>query len=166
MLYRTRRKLDLQRFDRAIAGILQTRPMQVVAGPCAVVSMVANRDVPMYVAAIKSFYPKLGFGSIVAIVDRDMPQALRETLAHHVAGIEFATLEDIPTAPCQRGGTWERLLFCLDRSEHEYTIQIDADTPCVGDDADEVVACVRANRAFTMADGFPRQTLAEAAAMA
>src|SRR3954462_8287562 len=128
MLYRTRRKLDLRRFDRAIADILQTRPMQVVAGPCAVVSMVANRDVPMYIAALNSFYPKLGFGQVVAIIDRDMPADLRATLAHHIVGIEFAILEDIPTAPCQRGGTWERLLFCLDRSERDYTIQIDADT--------------------------------------
>jgi FkbM family methyltransferase len=166
MLYRLRRKLDLRRFNREIAPILQTRPIQVVDGPCTVVSMVANRDVPMYVAALKSFYPKLGFGKVVAIIDRDMPQHLRYILAYHIAGIKFEILEDIQTAPCQSGGTWERLLFCLDRSEQEYTIQVDADTLCVGETVDEVIACVRANRAFTMADGFARQTLREAAAMA
>ena len=166
MLYRVRREIDLRRFSRKIAGILETKPLCVANAPLAVVSMVANRDVPMYVAAIKSFYPKLGGGKIVAIVDRDMPSALRDTLRHHIDGIELAILEDIPAGTCQRGGTWERLLFCLDRSECEYTIQLDADTLCVSEEVNEVVACVRANRAFTMADGFTRQPLLEAAAMA
>ena len=125
--------------------------------------MVANTDVPMYLLSLKSFYPQLGRGKVAAIIDRDMPQVLRDTLTRHIPGIEFVILEDIPTGACQRGGTWERLLYVLDRSESEYTIQIDADTLTVGDDLDEVVRCVETNTPFTMTDGFELLSLPEVA---
>jgi FkbM family methyltransferase len=124
---------------------------------------VANTDVLMYLLSLKSFYPKLGRGKVAAIIDRDMPQALRDTLTRHVPGLEFVILEDIPTGACQRGGTWERLLYVLDRSEHEYTIQLDADTLVVGDDLDDVVRCVETNTPFTMSDGFELMSLPEVA---
>lgn len=166
MLYRFRRTVNTKLFNRSIEAVLQTAPLVLRPGPLCIVSMVADRDVPMYLVAIKSFYQRLNQGKVVAIVDRDMPQGLRDTLSQHVVGIEFVVLEDIPTTPCQRGGTWERLLYCLDRSESEYTIQLDADTLTVGQDLDEVLACVEANRAFTMADGFIRVALHEAAEIA
>jgi len=72
----------------------------------------------------------------------------------------------VPTGDCQQGGTWERLLYCLDRSVREYTIQMDADVLAVGPDLKQVAACVAANRSFAVTDGFGRQTLGEAAAMA
>lgn len=166
MFYRLRRARKVKRFDHAIAGILSTKPLKLVDAPWSIVSMVANRDVPMYLTAIKSFYPKIGSGKIVAIIDRDMPERLRDTLSAHLIGIDFAILEDIPTDPCQRGGTWERLLYCLDRSQTEYTIQLDSDTLAVGADLAEVVACLQTNRAFTMSDGFERVALHEAAELA
>jgi FkbM family methyltransferase len=166
MFYRLRRALKIREFDRAIAGILETSPLTLQDAPWCIVSMVANRDVPMYLTAMKSFYPKIGRGKIVAIIDRDMPQSHRDTLARHLMGIELVILEDIATDPCQRGGTWERLLYCLDRSQAEYTIQLDSDTLVVSDDLDEVVGCLEANRAFTMSDGFVRVTLPEAAELA
>jgi FkbM family methyltransferase len=166
MLYRLRRDINSRRFNRAIAGILKTAPLVLQDAPWCIVSMVANRDVPMYLTAIKSFYPKLGKGKVAVIVDRDMPQSLRNILSDHLVGIEFVTLEDIATEPCQRGGTWERLLYCLDRSAREYTIQLDSDTLSVGQDLSEVLGCVNANRAFTMSDGFSRMTLLEAAELA
>jgi FkbM family methyltransferase len=125
--------------------------------------MVANSDVPMYLLSLKSFYPKLGGGQVAAIIDRDMPQLLRDTLARHVPGLEFVILEDIATGSCQRGGTWERLLYVLDRSASEYTIQLDADTLTVGDNLDEVVRCVETNTPFTMSDGFDLMSLPEVA---
>jgi FkbM family methyltransferase len=166
MLYRVRRKINSLRFDRAIAGITKTEPLILRDAPWCIVSMVANHDVPMYLTAIKSFYPKLGKGKVAAIVDRDMPRSLRNILSEHLVGIEFVTLEDIATDPCQRGGIWERLLYCLDRSTREFTIQLDSDTLAVGQDLSEVLDCVNANSAFTMSDGFTRLTLAETAELA
>jgi len=166
MLYRLRRWINVKRFDRMIAGVLETKPLVLEDAPWAIVSMVAKRDLLMYLVAVKSFYPKIGRGKVVAIIARDTPQALRQTLSTHLVGIEFVILEAIPTDPCQRGGTWERLLYCLDRSQTEYTIQLDADTLTMSDDLQEVVDCVKANRAFTMADGFVRVSFQEAAELA
>src|SRR3954453_81229 len=138
MFYRLRKSRHTQKLNRAISGILNTPPIHIKDAPWCIASMVANTDVPMYLLSLKSFYPILGRGKVAAIIDRDMPQALRDTLEQHVPGLEFIILEDIPTGDCQRGGTWERLLYVLDRSESEYTIQLDADTLAVGD-LDEVI---------------------------
>lgn len=146
MFYRLHKWRRTQKFNRAIGGILDTPPIHVKAAPWCIVRMVANADVPMYLLSLKSFYPKLGRGKIAAIIDRDMPQALRDTLTRHVPGLEFIILEDIHTGACQRGGTWERLLYVLDRSESEYTIQLDADTLTVGDNLEEVIRCVESWR--------------------
>ena len=154
MFYRLRKQFRTRTFERAIRGILDTPPIEVIDAPWCIVSMVANTDVSMYLLALKSFYRKLGRGKVVAIVDRDMPQTLRETLARHIPGLELVVLEDIPTGTCQRGGTWERLLYVLDRSDLEYTIQLDCDTLTVGENLDEVVYCIETNTPFTMSDGF------------
>src|SRR5712671_3837977 len=145
MLYRFQKYSRMRRFSYAIREVFRTPPVEVKEAPWCIVSMVANGDVAMYLLAIKSFYPKLGRGKVAAIIDRDMPQALRDTLARHVIGLEFVILEHIPTGACQRGGTWERLLYVLDRSEREYTIQLDSDTLTVSDDVDEVVHCLEVN---------------------
>lgn len=163
MFYRLKKSFNTRRFDRAIAGILDTPPIHVKDAPWCIASMVANRDVPMYLLALKSLYPKLGRGKVVAIVDRGMPAVLRETLARHVVGLEFVILEDIQVGACQRGGTWERLLYVLDRSEKEFTIQMDSDTLTIGDNLDEVVRCVESNTPFTISDGFELMSLADVA---
>jgi FkbM family methyltransferase len=163
MFYRFRKVRSSRRLDSAIGMILETPPLRTEPAPWCIASMVAKGDVTMYLLALKSFYRRLGRGKVAAIVDRDMPQHLRDTLSHHVPGIEFVILEDIETGTCQRGGTWERLLYVIDRSQHEYTIQLDADTLTVGD-VDEVVACVAANRPFTMTDGFELLPLPEVVA--
>ena len=77
--------------------------------------------------------------------------------------MEFVILDDIVTGACQRGGTWERLLYVLDRSEAEYAIQLDADTLTVGDDLNEVIRCVETNTPFTMSDGFELMSLPDVA---
>lgn len=139
MFYRLRKARNTRRLNGAIAGILDTPPLRTKTAPWCIASMVAKGDVAMYLLALKSFYPKLGRGKVAVIIDRDMPQASRDILTHHAPGLEFVILEDIPSGGCQRGGTWERFLYVLDRSENEYTIQLDADTLAVSDDLDEVV---------------------------
>jgi hypothetical protein len=118
--------------------------------------MVSNNDVQMYLLSLKSFYIRIRRGKIIAIIDRDMPADSREVLLRHFPGIEFVILEDIDVGDCQRGGTWERLVYLLDRSRNEYMIQIDSDTLTCGD-ISEVLDCVENNVAFTMPG--PRHTL-------
>ena len=166
MFYRLRRNANVARLNRGIAGIFKTSPLTLRDAPWCIVSMVADRDVPMYLVAIKAFYSRVGRGKVTAIIDRDMSQVLRDTLTYHVPGIEFVILEDIPTDPCQRGGTWERLLYCLDRSKLEFTMQLDADMLAVGENLSEVLDCAEQNRAFTMSDGFYMETLDKTAEIA
>jgi hypothetical protein len=147
---RWRRKLERARFSAFTRGILDTPPMPVKDAPWTIISMVSNRDVQMYLLAMKSFYARIGRGKITAIIDRDMPEDSRAVLRSHFPGIEFSILEDIDVGACQRGGTWERLLYLLDHADTEYAIQLDSDTLTFGADVDEVVHCVENNLSFTL----------------
>ena len=166
MLYKWRRKLKTWNFDRQISAVMDTPPLRVVDAGWSIVSMIRDRDVPMYVLSIKAFYSHLGAGRIIGIIDRDMPEALRNTLRRHVEGIELVILEDLDTGACQRGGTWERLVFLLDRSAQQYVIQVDADVLAVGPDLDELKDCIRRNVAFTISDGDQFRTMRESALIA
>lgn len=114
----------------------------------------------MYILSIKAFYKRLGRGKIAAIIDSDLPQKDRDLIRRHLGPVEFHHLEDLPTGRCQRGGTWERVIFCVTRSANEYVIQIDADTLCFGP-IEEVLDAVEQNRAFTLGEGLPIRPLTE-----
>lgn len=164
MLYRLRRRFNYWNFDRIVGGVFDTPPLRITDSNLRILSMVAERDLGMYLMAAKILYRRIGHGRFVAIIDRDLPQQRRDTLRRHLGdAVEFVILEDIPVGRCQRGGTWERLLSCIDWSEKHYVIQMDSDTLAL-QAVPEVVAAVAANRAFTIAEGIPLQTLAEAAA--
>jgi hypothetical protein len=164
MFYRFRAKRQKARFYRLTRAVLETPPMPVVDAPLSIVSMVANGDVQMYLLAMKSFYRHVRRGKLVAIVDRDIPSLSRDTLRLHFPGIEFIVLEDIDVGACQRGGTWERLVYVLDRAEHEYTIQLDCDTLTFGADIREVFTSIDNNVAFALSSlGLQIKSLADAA---
>ncbi len=153
MLYRLRKSLATRRFYRLTRAVMDTPPMPVVPGPATFVSMVSNHDVQMYVLSMKSLYRHIGQGQLLAIVDRDMPAPAQASLRAHFPGIEFQVLEDINVGVCQRGGTWERLVYLLDRTRESYVVQVDCDTLAYGPDLNEVVDCIAANRAFTLDGG-------------
>jgi hypothetical protein len=152
MFDRLRVRWNKRRFDWLTRDILETPPISIVDAPWSVISMVSNADVQMYLLSMKSFYTRLKRGKIVAIIDRDMPSSQRDLLRRHLTGIQFQILEDIDTGTCQRGGTWERLVYLVEHSRREFAIQLDSDTLAFGPDVDEVVRCVEANRAFTLGE--------------
>ena len=160
MLFRARRYLKYLRFNQQTRRILDTPPIEYRDAPLAVVSMVSNLDPQMYIIAVKALYRRLGRGKIVAIVDADMSEAARTLIRKHLVKVEFVHLEDINPGKCQRGGTWERVFYCVRRSKDEYVIQVDADTLCTGD-LSEVAECIDANRPFTLSEGLPVKPLAE-----
>jgi hypothetical protein len=153
MFYKLKKSIATSRFYKQTHGIFETPPMPVVPGPLAVVSMVSNSDVQMYLLSMKSFYGQLGHGRLVVVIDRDMPAESRSQLGRHFPGIEFQVLEDIEVGKCQRGGTWERLVYLLGLTSQEYVIQLDCDTLCFGSGVLEVLDCVASNRAFTLSGG-------------
>lgn len=158
LFYRLRKYLSHSRFDRQTSRILETPPLTYKEAPLTIVSMVQESDVGMYLLAIKSLYRRLGRGRIVAIVLTGFPQRKRDLIRGHLGPVEFLHIEDLSSGRCQRGGTWERLVFCVSRSASEYVIQIDCDVLCVGA-IDEVLAGVEQNRAFLLAEGIPIQPL-------
>jgi hypothetical protein len=167
MLTRWRNKVKRDRFYRLTRGILDTRPMPVVDAPLSIVSMVGNNDVQLYLLAMKSFYSHVGRGKIVAIIAEDMPSQSRALLEHHFPRIKIEMLEGLDTGTCPRGGTWERLVYLLERSQHEYAIQLDCDTLAFGTDVSEVIECIRSNTAFALGSvGHNIVALPEAAARA
>jgi hypothetical protein len=56
MFTRYRRYLERRRFEAFTNGILDTAPIPVTDAPLSIISMVSNRDVQMYLIAMKSFY--------------------------------------------------------------------------------------------------------------
>jgi hypothetical protein len=151
VFYRLRRTLNYARFNFQIRDILKTPPLEWKNGPVTVVSMVAGYDVQLYILVMKAFYARLGGGRIVALVASDVSAANRELIRRHLGPVEFVDVESLSTGRCQRGGTWERLLYCVDRSASEYVIQIDCDIFVRGD-ISEVLDCVRNNRPFLLSD--------------
>jgi hypothetical protein len=158
LFYRLRKYLANSRFDRQTRRILDTPPIQYKDAPVTIVSMVELRDVQMYILAIKALYGRLGRGRIVAIIDADFPEQKRQLIRAHLGPVEFQILEELDTGRCQRGGTWERVLYCVDRSATDYVIQIDCDTLCFGP-IEEVLECVERNQAFTLSEGIPIEPL-------
>jgi hypothetical protein len=164
MFYKLRRRYNYWRFQQIISAIHESPPLRVVDSDLRILSMIAERDIAMYLLAAKVLYRRIGHGRFVGIIVRDLPQARRDELSRHLGGgIEFMILEDIPVGRCQRGGCWERLLSCLDWSERYYVVQMDADTLAMGE-IPEVHDAIAANRAFTLAEGIPLQSFDEAVA--
>jgi hypothetical protein len=142
------------RFDRQTTRILDTPPIEYKDAPLSIVSMVEKRDVQMYILAVKALYRRLKRGKIVAIINNNLAQKDRDLIRRHLGPVEFHILEQLPVGRCQRGGTWERVIFCVNRSATDFVIQIDADVLSFGP-LDEVLECVEQNRAFTLSEGVP-----------
>src|SRR3974390_67076 len=161
MLHRLKTGWKKARFAQLTRGILDTPPIPVKDACWSIISMVGNADAQMYLLSMKSFYSRLGGGKLVAIIDRDHPSELTALLETHFPGIRFVILEDIDVGRCQRGGTWERLVYLLDCAETEYAIQVDCDTLSFGTDVEEVRRCAEQNIAFTLGNrGRPIETMA------
>ncbi len=112
----------------------------------------------MYILAVKALYRRLRKGRIVTLTDADVTDRQRELIRKHLGPVEFHRVKDLDTGSCQRGGTWERLIYCVDRSASDYVIQIDSDVLCVGP-IEEVIQNVAGNRAFALAELLPVQPL-------
>jgi hypothetical protein len=163
VFYRLRRSIKYFKFNRQVRRILDTPPLAYKEGPLTIVTMVAGYDVTCYLLAMKSLYRRLGRGKIVAIVADDVSQSSRELIRQHLGPVKFVDIKSIDTGDCQRGGTWERLVYILDHTPQEYYIQMDCDILSVGP-IPEVLECVDQNRAFTLADGIPKKPLTDWAA--
>lgn len=143
------RRIGRARLNWACRGVLATPPLRQRAAALRVVSMVSSRDVLAYLVAVKSLYRHLPGGEIVVIDDGTLGAGNRAVIEQQLGHVLFVDCRSIVTAPCPRGGTWERLLHILDLSQDSYVIQMDSDVLTLGP-VPEVVAAVTANLAFTL----------------
>ncbi len=167
MLFRIKRRLAYWRYQRLVGGIEETPPLTIVDSPLRIVSQVAVPwDVRMYLVAAKTFYRRIGHGRFVIIPDRTLPRETADLIRRHLDGaVEFLPLADIDVGRCQRGGTWERLLTCLDLATRHYVVQLDCDTLAMGD-LREVREAIASNRPFALAEGAPLRSFAETGRLA
>jgi hypothetical protein len=152
---RLKRSSGERSFARAAGRILKTAPLHPRGDSPLFLSMVCHRDLTTYLAAIKSLYAAVGGGRAAIIDDGSLTSGDLAVLRYHIAGIEVIDIAAVETAPCPRGGTWERLVKIVERSNEDYVIQVDADT-LVSAAIPEVVQCWRDNRSFLLGTGSGR----------
>src|SRR5438046_5027391 len=136
--------------NRCIAAIRDTPRVQAMDTGLMLFSMLRHSDVLMYLVAIKSVYSRLGPSLITILDDGSFTETDRELLQAHLSGIRFLHINTVNTERVPTGGTWERLLSIIDLTDDHYVIQVDADIVALGQ-LDEVLGCIRDNRAFTLA---------------
>ncbi len=165
MLTNLRRRLETARFNVAVRGILRAPPARPGAAPVHVVSMVRTEHLRMYLLSIKSFLAQVPARAVTVLDDGSLTPADQALLRAHVTGLAITPLAAIDTAPCPRGGCWERLLHILDLARHDYVVQLDSDI-LTARPIPEVLDAIAANRSFTLgtAGDFHRITAAQAAA--
>lgn len=114
-----------------------------------VVTQLQHKDVPLYLAAIKSFARQAPVAHVNVLDDGSLTRGDHSLLAAHVPGLVIEPIDAFrdPLFPC--GGTWERLMAIASLSRDDYVIQLDADTLTLGP-IPEVVAAVAAGRSFTI----------------
>lgn len=167
MLYRFRTNLQRKRHNRAIAGVLETPPIRPTGDRLVFISMVCHADVLMYLVAIKSVFAQIGRGRVAFVNDGSLTEDDLQTLKHHLADPQVIHIRDVPNPRAPAGGTWERLLTCVDLSADDYVMQVDSDI-IVNGAIPEVVDAIAQNASFTIGttDGQRVVTFDEATALA
>jgi hypothetical protein len=123
LFYRLRRSLNYFKFYHQTKRLLDTPPIQQREAPFTIISMVAKHDAHLYILAVKSLYRRLGRGRIVMVSDGVEPDSIA-LIRKHLGPVEVVPIETIDTGNCPRGGTWERLVYLIRRTEKEYMIQM------------------------------------------
>ncbi len=149
MLYNFRNRAARLVHELLCRHIRDTPPLTIRAAPLLLCSMVSERDLIMYLVAIKSIYRQIGEGQICILNDGSLRPESVALLRSHLGEPAIVDIASVNTGPCPRGGCWERLLHLLDLAAEAYVIQVDSDLVARGP-LPEVMACYRENRSFTM----------------
>ena len=165
MLGGLRDRLDRRLHDLRCRGILATPPLAIRPAPLAFCSLVSQRDLIMYLVAIKSVYRQVGEGTIHVINDGSLTADGIAALNHHLGDPVIVPIASVDTGACPRGGCWERLLHILDLSRDRYVIQVDSDIVARRAMA-EVTQSYRANRSFTLGTRIGQRIISTAEASA
>lgn len=154
-------------YQRGVASITRTAPLQPGALPYTLLSMVQHRDVLPYLVALKSFHRELPAQRIVVVCDPSITPEDRALLRAHAGHLELRNADEFVHPQIQRGGTWERLYAISEYARDGYVVQLDADTLSIGA-MPEVARAIEQGCAFVIGEsaGQTTQTLEATAAFA
>jgi hypothetical protein len=142
-------RLNRALFQVQARWILSTPPVRGDSQPLVTMTLVSHRDMLQYLCAIKSFRRFVPFGRILVLDDGTLTDQDKAVLDHHLANPEIVHAGTISPGTLPDRLFWRRLGCALDRSEHEYVIQLDSDTLTMTD-VSEVQQAVERNRCFTL----------------
>lgn len=113
------------------------------------VSQLAAVYLDMYLIAVKSAAYWIRPREVYVLNDGSLKAGHIGLLKKHIPDLRIISIGDVDVGACPRGGTWERLNFCIAKSADAFVIQIDSDTVTVQNPA-EVIECIAKNSSFTM----------------
>jgi len=116
------------RYEVAVAKILETAPLSQGSLQFMLLSMVHQRDVLSYLAAVKSFSIYLNPIRIVVVCDPSISANDRQLLQYQIPHIELRHADEFVHPAIPRGGCWERLFAISEYNKDNYVVQLDADT--------------------------------------
>lgn len=149
MFYSLKRIINTKLFNYLSRGILKLPGVNCdYKSNVVIVSQLCSRDLIMYLVAIKTFTNYVTPLNVVIVGDRLSEKDI-ELLRKHINNIEIIDIVDVNTNEFPNGGTWERLLTIIEKSQDHYVIQLDADTITLSM-PEEVVQCIAENRSFTL----------------
>jgi hypothetical protein len=148
MLYRLQRWVGLKR-RHWLRRVRATGPIRTAPDGPVIVSQIGSVFVDMYVLALKSMAHWSPPKRVVLLNDGTLTGGDRGVLRRIVPNIEIRAVGDVDVGRCPRGGTWERLLTCIDESVNDFVIQVDSDT-VTPRKPEQVLSCIGGGVSFTM----------------
>lgn len=139
MIFFVRAKLRIMqsyyrwRYGLIVRKVLDTPALNQGHLPFILLSMVHQRDVLSYVAAVKSFAKYLNPERLVVVCDPSINDDDRKTLKSQLPHVVLRRADEFVHPAIPRGGCWERLFAISEYNRDNYVIQLDADTLALGD---------------------------------
>lgn len=143
------RHLQHKRFDMGVRGLRGLPPIRLADSGPIVLSMVCQRDLLQYIAALYSLRLHLQVARVVAIDDGSLRGPGRRLLSRLCPGIELRGAAEFSTPGLPGYSSWRRLEAVAQYAQEGYVVQMDSDTLARGS-LDEVAECVRNRRAFIL----------------
>lgn len=150
MLEIINKKINNSLFNRVSKKVLKTPPIKATSNEnVIIVSQVYSNALYMTLLAIKSFLLHFGDANVELIDDGSLTKSDKDILKKHLLGCKIIPIGNIDIGKCPKGGTWERLIHIISKSQHNFVIQIDTDTLTIGP-IPEIYNAVNNNTSFTI----------------
>lgn len=153
MLFRMKDAYNRAQLSAALRPVLDAPPIRLSEDShFGLLSQIREKDVLMYLTAVKSFCRWHQPAHVTLLIDGDFCESSLDALHAQVPGISIEAHTQYRRDDCPVGGTWERLAALVAHASERFTVQLDADTITLGR-LKVVEDCIAAGRAFTLGSG-------------